>query len=489
MNGRRTDRTPTASDRAPGRLKPIAVRGTLVVALIPAICALVLLAVAAARLPAEQSRLDDSVARVASAWIADRLALAAENERTDILMRAQESLGVVTGLYDTSGDELRRTAIGRIDGDVLLAALSGEIVEASIDGRAYRLAATTLRPPLSRMNVVVAAPESRESFPGLALIGKLVLAALVLLALVAVFGLCLGMDLGSQVEGLARRLDRIFTRRPGPHEESPPVAVEELAGLAEEVRKLEDRLRSEVTRFNGTKREVEALDGRRNDLLTAVSVELHRPLSQIVSLAERLLEGEDGHLLASQEEDVRIVKKAGIRLQTMVGEIIDLSTIIVSDVELEMESVDMVEVAREVVDTIRGEAVKKRLTVRLNAPTDRPAWVRGNRQRLWQVVTNLLSNAVKFTEEGEVVVTVALGPDAEVTVEVRDTGIGIASMEQASVFDTFRQMGGRSGRKRGTGLGLAICRRLVEIHGGRIDVSSALGQGATFKVVLPGVKS
>jgi signal transduction histidine kinase len=489
MNGRRTDRTPTASDRAPRRPKPIAVRATLVVSLIPAICAFVLLAVAAARLPAEQNRLDDSVARVASAWIADRLALAAENERTDILMRAQESLGVVTGLYDTNGNELRRTAIGRIDGDVLLAALSGEIVEASIDGRAYRLAATTLRPPLSRMNVVVAAPESRPSPLGLALIGKLVLAALVLLALVAVFGLCLGMDLGSQVEGLARRLDRIFTQQPGPREESPPVAVEELAVLAEEVRKLEDRLHSEMTLFNGTKREVEALDGRRNDLLTAVSVELHRPLSQIVSLAERLLEGKDGHLLASQEEDVRIVKKAGIRLQTMVGEIIDLSTIIVSDVELEMESVDMVEVAREVVDTIRGEAVKKRLAVRLNAPADRPAWVRGNRQRLWQVITNLLSNAVKFTEEGEVVVTVARGPDAEVTVEVRDTGIGIASMEQASVFDTFRQMGGRSGRKRGTGLGLAICRRLVEIHGGRIDVSSALGQGATFKVVLPGVES
>ena len=155
---------------------------------------------------------------------------------------------------------------------------------------------------------------------------------------------------------------------------------------------------------------------------------------------------------------------------------------------LDFERVDMAELATDVIEVARGGIGKKPLTLELNARPDERAFVRGNRQRLWQAITNLVSNAIKFTESGGVNVRVSRQEDGSVMLVVEDTGVGIASLDQATVFDTFRQLGGRTGRKRGSGLGLAICKRLIELHDGKIRVSSVIGKGTKFTVILPGVE-
>ena len=107
-------------------------------------------------------------------------------------------------------------------------------------------------------------------------------------------------------------------------------------------------------------------------------------------------------------------------------------------------------------------------------------------RKVRQVVLNLLSNAMKFTPEGGRVSVRAAPGDAETAISVSDTGIGVAAEEQEAIFEEFRQAGGDSaGKREGTGLGLALARRFVELHGGRLWVTSEVGKGSTFTFTVP----
>jgi signal transduction histidine kinase len=109
----------------------------------------------------------------------------------------------------------------------------------------------------------------------------------------------------------------------------------------------------------------------------------------------------------------------------------------------------------------------------------------GDARRVSQVLLNLVGNAIKFTDQGEVGITASLA-NGQFALEVRDTGPGIADADQERIFGEFQQIDNSSTRKKGgTGLGLAISKRMVEIQGGMISVESTLGQGSTFRVVLP----
>jgi len=112
--------------------------------------------------------------------------------------------------------------------------------------------------------------------------------------------------------------------------------------------------------------------------------------------------------------------------------------------------------------------------------------IRADERKVKQIVLNLLSNAVKFTPDGGRVELDAHANDAAVEISVKDTGAGISPEDQASLFEEFRQVGHhRASKEEGTGLGLALTRRFVELHGGKIRVESALGQGSTFTFTLP----
>jgi signal transduction histidine kinase len=111
--------------------------------------------------------------------------------------------------------------------------------------------------------------------------------------------------------------------------------------------------------------------------------------------------------------------------------------------------------------------------------------MRADERKVKQVLLNLLSNAVKFTPDGGRIAVGGTLANGEVSISVTDTGIGIAFEHQALVFEEFRQVGRADKKAEGTGLGLALCRKFVELHGGRISVTSEVGKGSTFTFTLP----
>jgi signal transduction histidine kinase len=116
---------------------------------------------------------------------------------------------------------------------------------------------------------------------------------------------------------------------------------------------------------------------------------------------------------------------------------------------------------------------------------ERVGQVQADERKIRQVLLNLLSNAIKFTPEGGRIEVRAVPVDGSVEVSVTDTGVGIAREDQDAVFEEFRQVGASAAMHEGTGLGLALCRKFVELHGGTIWVTSAVGAGSTFTFTLP----
>jgi signal transduction histidine kinase len=153
--------------------------------------------------------------------------------------------------------------------------------------------------------------------------------------------------------------------------------------------------------------------------------------------------------------------------------------------ELELTSFDLTMAIDNTVTLVRDRAARHDLTLAVDAEPDLDAVVADER-KIKQILLNLLSNAVKFTPDGGRIGVRAGRIHAGVEVAVSDSGIGIASEDQAAIFEEFRQVGTDYVRKReGTGLGLALTRRFVELHGGTLRVESELGKGSTFTFTLP----
>src|SRR5206468_731945 len=133
----------------------------------------------------------------------------------------------------------------------------------------------------------------------------------------------------------------------------------------------------------------------------------------------------------------------------------------------------------------RERAGRQRITLKLDLD-GRLGEFTGDERKVRQILLNLLSNAVKFTPEGGRIGVHAMPIDGGVEIAVSDTGIGIALADQEAIFEEFRQVGSdRSRKHEGTGLGLTLAKKFVELHGGRLRVTSELGRGSTFTITLP----
>ena len=211
-----------------------------------------------------------------------------------------------------------------------------------------------------------------------------------------------------------------------------------------------------------------------------MSHELRTPLTSIIGYLELLGTGEP-----LGEEDARfvdIVRRNAARLQRMVEELLFLSRVDVGGLELELDAVDVVELARTALGSADPAAAAKRITLEYDGPDALHARADGN--RLGQVFDNLVSNAIKFTpERGRVKVTLG-SENGAIVASVCDTGVGIPLAEQSRLFERFF----RSSATRdlpGTGLGLTIVRAIVEGHGGSVVCTSNDGAGTTFTFTLP----
>jgi signal transduction histidine kinase/CheY-like chemotaxis protein len=223
----------------------------------------------------------------------------------------------------------------------------------------------------------------------------------------------------------------------------------------------------------------------KSDFLANMSHELRTPLNAILGFSE-LMDNPDADPQAQAVvplEWVRHIRRSGRHLLDLISDILDLAKVEAGRIDLKPEPLPLPATITDVVTTLRAVSDRKRLQI----TTDVPALtVTADRIRLRQVLDNLLSNAIKFTPDGGRIRLSADHTDAEVRITVADTGVGIAADDHAKVFEEFAQVGDPTARQAGTGLGLTLTRRLVEAHGGRIELHSQLGQGSAFTVCLPG---
>jgi two-component system, OmpR family, phosphate regulon sensor histidine kinase PhoR len=219
------------------------------------------------------------------------------------------------------------------------------------------------------------------------------------------------------------------------------------------------------------------------ELVSIVSHEIRTPLTSIIGFANVLLSRE-------LDEDARmrymsIIDEQARRLTTLVDDFLDLQRIEEGRLELRQELIDLVALLRQQQHLFAVQTARHRLKFEL-AP-NRPLPVRGDADRLAQVLGNLISNAIKYSPDGGEVELTGEGDVDVVRVCVRDHGIGIPAEQQSRIFTKFFR--GEAARRGipGTGLGLALAREIVEAHGGRIGFDSAAGRGTTFWIELPAV--
>ncbi len=259
--------------------------------------------------------------------------------------------------------------------------------------------------------------------------------------------------------------------------------LEELAAHREN---LEQLVVARTAELNAAKLAAEASSRSKSEFLANMSHEIRTPMNAIIGLTH-LLERDIGE--PEQLDRLRKVSSAARHLLRIINDILDLSKIEAGKVQLEAVYFEPPHVLANVFSLLRDRAEHKGLQLEADLAA-LPRGLHGDALRLEQVLLNLVGNAIKFTERGAVRVSgQVVGFELErlwVRLEVRDTGIGIAFDEQERIFHAFEQADSSTTRRfGGTGLGLAICRRLVELMGGRIGLTSQPGGGSTFWLEVP----
>jgi signal transduction histidine kinase len=226
-------------------------------------------------------------------------------------------------------------------------------------------------------------------------------------------------------------------------------------------------------------REAERL---KDEFLALVSHELRTPLTSVIGYLELLLDGEGGELTPDQERFLGITDRNARRLLRLVGDLLVVAQAEAGRMTLAPEPLDLAALAAERVEAAGPAADAAR--VGMGVDGDPTLMVDGDRERLGQVIDNLLANAVRFSPAGSDVRIRVERRGGEAVVSVSDSGPGIDPDELPHVFERFYR-GRAAGATSGTGLGLAICQLIASAHGGRMEVASRPGAGATFRLRMP----
>jgi len=230
----------------------------------------------------------------------------------------------------------------------------------------------------------------------------------------------------------------------------------------------------------------------KDEFLANMSHELRTPLNAILGMSESLQEEILGAINDKQLKALKTIESSGLHLLELINEILNLAKIESGQVELKYAAVAVTDLCQLSVTFVKQQAFGKRIQLHLELPPNLPD-IRVDERRIRQVLINLLNNAVKFTPaEGHITLAVVPLPSDEtrnqsyLRFSVTDTGIGITSENLKKLFQPFVQVDSALNRQyEGTGLGLALVKRIVELHGGEVTVTSEVGVGSCFSIALP----
>jgi len=230
--------------------------------------------------------------------------------------------------------------------------------------------------------------------------------------------------------------------------------------------------------------ELTRLDQLKDEFLANTTHELNTPLFGMLGLTERLLDTTSERLFPKEKDQLTLILSMGRRLTHLIHDILDFSSLKNSQLSLDIKQVDLVSLSNLVIGLIEPLTTSKKLNLRFDCDDHLP-WIMADENRMQQILFNLLGNAVKFTHEGEVILRLREMPSS-VSIEVKDTGMGIANKQWGRLFEPFvrehpeviEEMGG-------SGLGLSITLQLIELQGGRLEMMSQPGRGTSFSFSLP----
>ncbi|WP_241674620.1 response regulator [Candidatus Methylobacter oryzae] len=247
---------------------------------------------------------------------------------------------------------------------------------------------------------------------------------------------------------------------------------------------LEEEIQQRTADLVLARNAAEAANKAKSVFLANMSHELRTPLNAILGFSSMILK--DAQLPENQLRNLEIINRSGEHLLSLINDVLEMAKIEAGRIQFEEAQFDLGSMIRDVADMMSVRAQDKGLALLIDQSSEFPRFIVGDEARLRQILINLIGNALKFTQQGGV--TLRLGikqdPNAQLLIEVEDSGFGISPENQRHIFEPFVQLG-EQGDGKGTGLGLTITRQFVRLMGGHISLESTLGKGSLFRIDLP----
>lgn len=267
---------------------------------------------------------------------------------------------------------------------------------------------------------------------------------------------------------------------------------DELIGFAKVTRDLterkrnEDILQSANEKLRRQQQELETLNGAKDEFIAIASHQLRTPATGVKQFLGLLMEGYAGELTDQQQEFVTRAYNTNARQISLVNDLLRVAQVDAGKVVLSKESTDICKIVREITEEVQNTIKSRKQTIDVTMPDEAHLTVDVDPSRFRMVMENLIDNASKYTRHGGKVSVVVEQGETMVTLRVIDTGVGIDTLSQAKLFTKFSRIPNElSDSVSGSGLGLYWVKKIVELHGGTIEVTSKAGTGSTFTVTVP----